>query len=103
MWANGTYILASVLMAKYWDNVDGGLGSIILFVLGQPSPLTDALFMLGMSFAFYSTLTGLVTWRGIGLSLHLPSAAAAATPLIAAGRSIIRNVGGGGSSSAGKK
>jgi len=103
MWANGTYILSSILMAKYWDNVDGGLGSIILFILGQPSPLTDALFMLGMSFAFYSALTGLVTWRGVGLSLHLPSAAAAATPLIAAGRSIIRNVRGGGSSGSGAK
>jgi len=81
MWANGTYILASILMAKYWDNVDGGLGSIILFVLGQPSPLTDALFMLGMSFAFYSALTGIVTWQGIGLSIHMPSPGTALIPL----------------------
>jgi len=75
MWANGTYILSSILMSNFWDRVDGQIGSIVLFVLGQPGPLTDALFMLGMSLAFYSALTGILTWRGVGLSLKLPGAA----------------------------
>jgi hypothetical protein len=75
MWANGTYILSSMLMSNFWDRVDGQIGSIVLFVLGQPGPLTDALFMLGMSLAFYSALTGILTWRGVGLSLKLPGAA----------------------------
>jgi len=81
MWANGTYILSSMLMSNFWDRVDGQLGSIVLFVLGQPGPLTDALFMLGMSFAFYSALTGIVTWQGIGLSIHMPSPGTALIPL----------------------
>ena len=75
MWANGTYILSSMLMSNFWDRADGQIGSIVLFVLGQPGPLTDALFMLGMSLAFYSALTGILTWRGVGLSLKVPGAA----------------------------
>ena len=81
MWANGTYILSSILMSNFWDRVDGQLGSIVLFVLGQPGPLTDALFMLGMSLAFYTALTGIVTWQGVGLALHIPSLSTAVAPL----------------------
>jgi len=68
-------------MSNFWDRVDGQLGSIVLFVLGQPGPLTDALFMLGMSLFFYSALTGIVTWQGVGLALHIPSMSSSVLPL----------------------
>jgi len=83
MWANGTYILSSILMSNFWDRVDKQVGSMILFILGQPGPLTDAYFMLGMSLFFYSALTGILTWRGVGLSLKLPGAADTLIPLAA--------------------
>ena len=83
MWANGTYILSSILMSNFWDRVDKQVGSMILFILGQPGPLTDAYFILGMSLFFYSALTGILTWRGVGLSLKLPGAADTLIPLAA--------------------
>lgn len=73
MFANATYIIASIIMANFWDKVDKNLGSMFLFILGQPGPLTEAYFMLGFSLMLYTTLAGIITWRGVSLSVKMPN------------------------------
>lgn len=73
MFANATYIVASVLMVHFWDRVDKGFGSMVLFILGQPGPLTEAYTMLAFGFMLYATLASIMTWKGLSLSIKVPT------------------------------
>ena len=82
MFANGTYIVASIIMTNYWDRVNKDfsdmLYNVTTFILGTPgAPLVDAFTMLSFALMFYTALAGIITWSGVGLSLKLPSPALA--------------------------
>jgi hypothetical protein len=72
VFANGWYILAATAMNQYWNTLSNvSMGSKIAQVLlGAQGAVTDGLFAVGLIGVMGSLLAGILSWKGLSLSMH---------------------------------
>lgn len=72
VFGNGWYILAAIAMNQYWSTIDSQSAGtkIAQVLLGAQGAVSDGLFAVGLVGIMGSILAGILSWKGVMLSMH---------------------------------